>query len=65
MTNSNLVGCTTGRSAGFSPLEDAAGIDAGLSMRVRKTYSIAHQPSGFGIGAEGIDRWPRADEVIE
>jgi hypothetical protein len=26
MTSSNLLDCTTGKSAGFAPLKDAAGI---------------------------------------
>src|SRR5262249_3944956 len=57
MTNSNLVGCTTGRSGGLAPLRDAASIDAGLTMRVRKFCSIAHQAAGFRIRAQGINRW--------
>ena len=48
MTSSNLVGCTTGRSAGFVALENAAGIDADLTIRIRKAGAVAHQPAGFG-----------------
>ena len=32
MTSSNLVDCMTGKSAGFVALEDAADIDAGLTI---------------------------------
>jgi hypothetical protein len=38
MTNSNLVDCTTGGSAGFGALEDAAGIDADLAKQLRQTH---------------------------
>jgi hypothetical protein len=31
ITNSNLGGCMTGRSAGFSPFENAADINASLA----------------------------------
>jgi hypothetical protein len=34
MTNSNRVGCMTGISAGFSPLEYAADVNAGLSLHL-------------------------------
>src|SRR5712692_8256727 len=37
-------------------LEDAAGIDSSLAIRVRKGRSVAHQPAGFGILAHVIDR---------
>ena len=47
MTSSNLVGCTTGKSAGLAPSEDAAGIDADLTPRIRNVGSVAHQPAGF------------------
>ena len=59
MTSSNLVGCMTGRSAGFSPLRIAAGIDAGLTIRIGNARSIAHQPAGRGKFAQRIDRGHR------
>jgi hypothetical protein len=43
MTNSNLVGCSTGKSDGFSP-EDPSDVDADLAVRVRHAGSIANQP---------------------
>src|SRR4051794_15540172 len=44
MTNSNLVDCTPGKSAGA--LKDAAGIDADLTIPVRRISSATHQPVG-------------------
>ena len=44
---SNLVGCKTGRSAGFSPLRISAGIDAGLAIRVRNVRPVAHQAAAI------------------
>jgi len=45
MTSSNLLACTTGRSAGLAPLRS---IGADLTPRVRQAGSIAHQPADFG-----------------
>src|SRR5262249_53480269 len=47
MTNSSLVACTTGKSEGFAPLRDAAGIDAGLTPRIRDAGPVAHQSADF------------------
>ena len=33
---------------GLRALEDAAGIDAGLTPRIRQVRSVAYQPAGFG-----------------
>src|SRR5215831_13129474 len=46
MTNSNLVGCMIGRSAGFSPLRTRPTYMP--TWRSAQARSIAHQPSGFG-----------------
>ena len=46
MTSSNLVGCKTGRSAGFFALEDAAYIEAGLPKTVRLIGTITYQKAG-------------------
>ena len=46
MTSSNLLACTTGKSR-LRTLEDAAGIDADLPMRICQARSVAHQPAGF------------------
>src|SRR6516225_7787095 len=40
----------------FLALEDAAGIDTNLAVPVHITRSVAHQPAGFDILANGIDR---------
>src|SRR5262245_110465 len=45
IASSNLVGCTTGRSAGFS-LQDSAGINADLAIAVSKARSVTHQAAG-------------------
>ena len=42
MTNSNLVGCVTGKSAGFSPLRIPAFINAGFPISVRKA-AVAYE----------------------
>ena len=34
---------------GLGALEDAAGIDADLTIGIRQARSVAHQPAGFGI----------------
>jgi len=48
MTSSNLLACTTGKVRRFGALEDAAGIDADLTIHVRKVRSVAHEPADFG-----------------
>ena len=48
MTSSNLLDCTTGRSAGLGALEDAPSIDADLTPRIRNVGSVAHQSADFG-----------------
>src|SRR5215471_8337841 len=40
-------------------LEDATGIDAELTIRVREAGSVAHQPAGFWKVALWIDRGDR------
>src|SRR6516165_11485567 len=50
MTNSNLVDCSTGRSAVIGALKDAPGIEADLTIHVRDVGSVAHQPAnGYRI----------------
>src|SRR5213083_1041351 len=48
ITNSNLVDCKTGRSAGFAPLRDAAGIGADLTICIDRIDPIAHQAASRG-----------------
>src|SRR5262245_25694648 len=56
ITNSNLVGCKIGRSAGLLTLKNPAGVDTGLAICVGEARSIAHQAAGFGKGTQFIDR---------
>src|SRR5262249_26042551 len=56
MTRSNLLDCTTGRSAGLAPFQDAAGIDTELAKRIHDVGSITHQPANFDKVARRIDR---------
>jgi hypothetical protein len=53
MTSSNFVGCGTGRSAGFSPLENPADVNAGLMKTIDKAGSVAHQAAA----GDEIPKW--------
>jgi hypothetical protein len=55
-TNSNLVGCWTGRSAGLVALKDLSGVDADLTNRVGEARSIADQTAGRGKSTPVSDR---------
>ena len=55
ITSSNLVGCCTGRSAGFSPLRISAGVDATLPIGIGDAYPVAQQSARHGIFAKLID----------
>ena len=65
MTNSNLLACTTGKSR-LGTLEDAAGIDADLPMRICQARSVAHQPAGFDAFTRRIYRrdWRRPLKLL-
>src|SRR5262249_42467902 len=56
ITNSNLVGCTTGRAAGPWPLRGLPGVGADLTTHVHTIGRVAHQPTGFDSLASGIAR---------
>ena len=62
MTSSNLVDCMHRQVRRLLALEDAADIDADLTIRIRNVGTVAHQPAGFGIFtrryAAGIARRP-------
>jgi hypothetical protein len=47
ITSSNLVGCSTGGSAGLSPLRTRARVQAGLPTCLGNASTIAHQSTGF------------------
>ena len=48
MTSSNLRRLHDRQVGGLLALEDAAGIDADLTPRIRDAGSVAHQPADFG-----------------
>jgi hypothetical protein len=54
-TNSNLAGCTTGRSAALTPLRTLR--DADLTIHVRDIGSVAHQPVGCDVIPLAKKRW--------
>jgi hypothetical protein len=56
-TSSNLVGCTTGRLAGFSPLRMRPAPD--LSVRVGEACSVAGQAGRSDKQTPRIDCWDR------
>ena len=60
ITNSNLVGCMIGRSAGFSPLRNPAGVDANKAIRINNADAVTHQATGQ-IHAE-VGTNPAAEE---
>jgi len=47
ITSSNLIGCSTGGSAGLSPLRTRARVQAGLPTCLGNASTIAHQTTGF------------------
>jgi hypothetical protein len=51
ITNSNWVGCRTGRSAGFAPFKNLANVFSGLAIHPAYTRAIAHQPTDHDIRA--------------
>jgi hypothetical protein len=56
MTNSNLVDCKTGRSAGLAPLKILTGVGADPTIHIRTIGRVGHQPAGFDSLARGIGR---------
>ena len=60
MTSSNFDRLHHRQVRGLRALEDAAGIDADLTIRIRNVASVAHQPAGLGIFAPAnMSRGPR------
>src|SRR5262249_20152719 len=55
------------QGGGFFTFDDSAGIDTGLSKRLRQACSVAHQPAGFGVvicivnGRQHVTRCQRGD----
>src|SRR5262249_22274919 len=46
-----------GQLGRFGALEHSPGVDADLTISVRKTDSIAHKPASLGELTEVVDRW--------
>ena len=59
MTSSNFAACYDRQVGGLLALENPAGIDAGLTKRVRNIGSVAHQTAGRCELARLIDRGHR------
>ncbi len=47
MMNSNLIGCSTGRSAGFAPFMNLVDIRSGAPVQIGKVRAVGHEPAGF------------------
>ena len=48
ITNSNFVGCSTGRSAGFAPFQNLVHIGGGAPEQVAATRPIGHETTNLG-----------------
>ena len=59
MTSSNLGRLHDRQVGRLLALEDAAGIDAGLTIRIRDAGPVAHQAAGRSKFAQRVDRWQR------
>jgi hypothetical protein len=57
MTNSNFVGCTTGKPAGCSPLRMRPVIDAYQRVHLFEVRSVTHQAAGLREFARCENRW--------
>ena len=56
-TNSNLIGCSTGRSVGgIGASEDLVDVDRGTPLHLGNIYSIGHEPTWLNKHPELIDR---------
>src|SRR5262249_27537199 len=51
-----VAGLEDGKVGGLGAFEDATGIDADLTKRIRELGSVAHQPADLGILTLGIGR---------
>ena len=47
MMNSNFVGCSTGRSAGFTAFQNLVHISRGAPVQIGKARAVAHKPAVF------------------
>src|SRR5262244_3964274 len=55
ITVSNLVGCSTGRSAGFAPLRNPRGVDPILPIRIGDAHAVTQQSARHRIFAKLVD----------
>ena len=62
MISSIFVGLLDRQVGGLLALEDAAGVDADQTVRIRKTAAVAHQAAGRGKLAILVDRGHRVAE---
>ena len=66
-TSSNVVGCSTGRSAGFALLENFVDVDRGTSVMIGQGRPVRHQAIASHKGPLCIidgSRCPRAKSAI-
>jgi hypothetical protein len=56
VTSSNLVGCMTGRSEGFSPFGIRPAVSSRLAVGIGEAYAIADQTAGIGELVPFVDR---------
>ena len=57
MTNSNLVDCATGKSAGLAPLRILAGLNTSSPPSIQKVRCIAHKTVDCHGRAPGVNHW--------
>ena len=56
MMNSNLVGCSTGRSAGFAAFEDLIHIRGSAAVQIVQAHAVGHKPFGFHVFSPAVYR---------
>ena len=57
ITNSNLVACITGRSAGLAPFNPSNILNAELAVGVDEVGAVAHQPTERRVHSRRVHRW--------
>jgi hypothetical protein len=59
ITVSNIIGCSTGRSAGLVAFENPASVRPYLPICASKARSVAHQATSRRKLSDMVDRWNR------
>ena len=54
--SSNLVGCSTGKSAGFAPAQGSCQLPREQPEHLREARSVSEQPPSFVVSGHPIDR---------